>query len=72
MWTTNYCVQSFSYTLENTTPGSILKATNKMIKNPQKMILMGKKARLISSKYTLENWQDYIGTTLSKKWGKLK
>ena len=58
--------------LENTSPESILKATNAMIENPQKMVLMGQKARLISSRYTLENWQDYIGTTLKKQWGPLK
>ena len=58
--------------LENTSPESILKATNAMVENPQKMVLMGEKARLISSKYTLENWQDHIGTTLNKQWGPLK
>ena len=58
--------------LENTSPESIFKATNAMIENPQKMVLMGEKARLISSKYTLENWQEYIGTALYKQWGPLK
>jgi len=42
--------------LDNTSPESIIKAINIMIGNPQKMILMGEKARLISKEYTLENW----------------
>ena len=44
----------------------------KMINNPKKMALMGQKARLLSKDYTLENWQNLIGSTLNKQWGPLK
>ena len=58
--------------LGDTSPDSIFEAIIKMINNPEKMALMSEKARLISKDYTLENWQDLIGSTLRKQWGILK
>ena len=58
--------------LDNTSPDSIFSAIIKMINNPKKMALMGQKARLLSKDYTLENWQNLIGSTLHKQWGPLK
>ena len=44
---------------------SIVDAVLTMISRPDKMEKMGKKGRLISKDYTLENWQNRIKTLLN-------
>ena len=58
--------------LNDTTSDSILSAILDMISKPKQMSVMSGKARMISEKLTLENWQDFIGSNLNKYWGPLK
>jgi len=58
--------------LDKTGPNSIANAVIKMASDPATMNEMGKRARKISQKYTLENWANIIGHRLRKKWGPLK
>jgi len=58
--------------LDETDPHSIANAVIKMASDPISMNEMGKKARKISQKYTLENWGNLISRRLEKEWGPLK
>ena len=60
------------FVLDETDPHSIANAVIKMASEPISMNEMGKKARKISQKYTLENWGNLISRRLEKVWGPLK
>lgn len=54
--------------LSGTDPDSVASAILSLSNDPVKMCYMGKNARQISEKFTLENWQDHIRSELRSAW----
>jgi glycosyltransferase involved in cell wall biosynthesis len=54
--------------LENTAPQAITTAVLDLIRDPDTMAAMGRKAREESLRYSLENWRELIRKRLEKAW----